>query len=159
MQISNDAQLYAVFTPIIQDAVRYTMEQATSTFKNYIEKYVYGAGDPEEYMRTYEFVNSWENEVNENFFGAEGILGQNTSYMSFTPEMLWHGSYTSGDVRDNLAEILFEGLGGTTFFGSGWWNDKRNAYDEFVKDIESKDLLVRWFRDYLRKYGIYLRKA
>lgn len=63
MDILNDNQLNNVFVPIIQSVIEYAIYKAQSFVDDKVLSKVYGYGVPEEYERTYEFLDSWQAEI------------------------------------------------------------------------------------------------
>ena len=150
--MSNDIYSGLVFKSAI--ALDYAMEKLLEQLKINIEKIVYGAGSPNYYERTMEFLNSWETSkpiIKGNIVESE--LFQNTFAMQSDPDNFTHGSYwyTNNDVREFMAEIIFEGLSGP-MFGTGFWSVARDAWTPTLIHLENGDF-DRWFADAMRMQG------
>ncbi len=170
VSIRNDAKFNAIFVTAIQDAVVYATHQALLSFRRYMKSEIYDAFAPTEYERTNQFYNSWEEEVINSVKGADGKIFQNIEKMAFEPDKMQHGSPLSGDIREYLAQIIFEGSSGNysytdedgvsnVIYSKGTaWGQPRDAWGEFMNDIETKDKILGWFRNSLKKKGIYIRK-
>lgn len=154
----NPAEVYNTLNESIQIAVEYVMSQILSNYKHLITEIVYGR-NPEEYERTYEFLESWQTNTKKTRQGAIGELNQNVSFMSYNPQDFQHGSnYTSyGDVRDELAGIIYQGLGGN-LFGEGWWNGIRDPWTPLVKELNSGKLR-EWFIEGMTRQGFQCRSV
>lgn len=87
-------------------------------------------------------------------------MSQNVSFMSYNPEAFQHGSlYTSyGDVRDELAGIIYQGLGGN-LFGDGWWTNPRDPWTPLIQQLNEGKKLREWFIEGMERQGIQCRSV
>ena len=135
-------------------ALDYAMEKLLMKLQENIEKIVYGAGSPEYYGRTNEFLYSWETSkpiIKGNII--ESDLFQNMFAMHSDPENFIHGSnyYKQDDITAYMADIIFEGLAGP-MFGSGFWTVARDAWTPTLIHLKNGDF-DRWFADGMRMQG------
>ena len=146
--------VYSSLTIKAAFALDYAMEKLLMKLQENIEKIVYGAGSPEYYNRTMEFLNSWETSkpiIKGNII--ESDLFQNIFAMHSDPENFIHGSnyYKQDDITAYMADIIFEGLSGP-MFGSGFWTVARDAWTPTLTHLENGDF-DRWFADGMRMQG------
>lgn len=153
----NVAEFYSLFNEPVHKSVEYVMGQILLNYKHLINQIVYGRS-PEEYERTYEFLESWQETSKKTRQGAIGEMSQNVSFMSYNPEAFQHGSlYTSyGDVRDELAGIIYQGLAGD-FFGEGWWTNPRDPWTPLIRLLTKEGKLKEWFIEGMARQGIQCR--
>lgn len=156
-QIKSDNELNSIIGNAINIAVQETIDKALVEFKETINEVVYNVNTPLVYQRTYEFLDSWESEVKKTIGGAEGTIGQNLATMLFNPQLYQHGSEDTGDLRDELASILFEGTD-TSIFGDGWWSEPRDAWFVFITEITKNGKIFQWFREAMKSQGLSLTK-
>lgn len=154
----NAAEFYSLYNEPVSKAVEYVMQQILVNYKHLINQIVY-AHMPEEYERTYEFLESWQTKSQKTRQGGSGELSQDPTFMSYNPEAFQHGSlYTTyGDVRDELTGIIYQGLGGD-LFGYGWWNKPRDAWTPLIEQLNKGDLR-KWFIEGMQKQGIQCRSV
>lgn len=154
----NAAEFYSLYNEPVSKAVEYVMQQILVNYKHLINQIIY-AHIPEEYERTYEFLESWQTKSQKTRQGGSGILSQDPTFMSYNPEMFQHGSlYTTyGDVRDELTGIIYQGLGGD-LFGYGWWCKPRDAWTPLIEQL-NKGELKKWFIEGMQKQGIQCRSV
>jgi hypothetical protein len=158
--ISNDQQLYSIMGTAINNAVIYCMGRMLDEYKDLIKSIVYAAYSPEEYQRTYEFLESWQTETNRTDRGGEGQLFQDANFMHFetsgsmdAPNI--HGSFWSGAIGEALTGIIYEGTSGD-LFGNGAWRDARDAWTPLLKELDDGKLDY-WFRKAMRQQGFELK--
>ena len=135
-------------------ALDYAMERLLMELQENIEKIVYGAGDPGYYVRTMQFLTSWETSkpiIKGNII--ESDLFQNKFAMQSDPDNFIHGSnfFRQNDVTAFMADIIFEGLSGP-MFGDGFWTVARDAWTPTLIHLENGDF-DRWFADAMRMQG------
>ena len=155
----NAAEFYGMFNEPVHNAVEYVMDKILTNYKHLINQIVYGRS-PEEYERTYEFLESWEAKSKKTRQGAVGEMSQNVSFMSYNPEAFQHGSlYTSyGDVRDELAGIIYQGLG-VNLFGDGWWTNPRDPWTPLIQQLNEGKKLREWFIEGMERQGVKCRSV
>lgn len=120
-----------------------------------IMKYVYDAGTPSEYERTYEFASAWKSEE----AGRNGK--ETTAEFSFQPDMITedignfqHGSpYGELEGSDALPNIIFEGKSGS-LFGDGYWRYKRNAWFKLRNNLFKSKKLDTYAKRGFKRNGI-----
>ena len=153
--IRNNEQLKAALSRPMQIVVTYVMDQISKLNEEIIWDKVYNAYSPEEYERTYEFHRAWQTEVHGNISGhTEGKLTYDSTVIKPGPrESGQHISVVTGSPSASyLADIIYEGLAGNVF-GFGPWTEKRNAYEELIKQI--KPMLFRqWITEGFRMAGL-----
>lgn len=156
MEIRNNAQLRHAMMPVLRGVVDYILNQIAILNEEKIEEVVYAAYNPIEYERTYEFKDAWT--VNMGRIHNKDVSGSfsyDPSKMSVSLQDYQHGSPMSGDAREYLADIIYQGLSGP-LFGQGPWCDKRDAWDALIKAIGQKQI-HQWTREGLAQYGLKIR--
>lgn len=150
MGARNDIQLRALLEPALQKTVDYVVEKIWEDNQEIVERVVYNAGDPSVYSRTYSFEEAWEYKS-----GGGGAISAEFMY---APEKLtYHPSVVTGeDIRDGLADIIFEGLAGH-IFGTGFWTNKRNAFETLQKELGKKKLR-QYFEEGMTAAGLKWRR-
>lgn len=155
----NAAEFYSIYNLPVSKAVEYVMNQILTRYKELIVQIVY-SHIPDEYERTYEFLESWQTKSQKTRQGGSGILSQDPTFMSYNPIDFQHGSlYTTyGDVRDELTGIIYQGLGGD-LFGYGWWNKPRDAWSPLIEELNKGQKIRKWFVEGMEKQGIQCRSV
>lgn len=159
--IINDTQMNGVLNNIVRDVAKAVADKLLETNRQEIEDVVYSYR-PQWYKRSNEnqsFKEAWKTEVKTatNTHTAELNYEPSTMAMydpsaDYSDSDFWrHGNKYSGDVREALAEILYEGISGG-LFGDGAFSDPRNAYDALIKKCNKS--LDKWIKDELRKHGL-----
>ena len=115
--IYNEAQFNQMYQEAIKNAVDYVTEKVLEKYGQYIERYVYKGYKPVVYERTGDFKSSLTSEELTERLGGASRIYQDTEKMEYNPQEYQHGSPISGDVRDSLAKILYEGLHQVYFVG------------------------------------------
>lgn len=146
--------LEKALTKVIVHVMPAVGDKTAELVKDRIDKDVYGAGTPSEYIRTYELRESIEagGKVTVSKGSAEIEVGHNdTRIGSYEPNQ--HYSVVDGShSADSIAEIVHDGKSGL-IFGEGFWTQKRpymdNAAQE-MKDGKYKKFMI----EMLRKQGI-----
>lgn len=113
-EMRNDREVYSVLNSVIKDALEATAGYVLGLIEINIMSDVYGNGNiPYVYDRTFEFLNSWMKDIEDNnkYNEVVATIFSNPDRMSFEPEEHIHGSYLSGDFREHMAEAIEEGLG------------------------------------------------
>ena len=146
-------ELYLIWNKQLKDTVDYVTKKCVDTIK--IEIDIWGIGDNsknEFYEATGEFEESFVNELSTRIGDyIVGYFGYNPSNMTFNPDLWQHGSYISGDVSENLADIIFRS-GASDLFGVGEWTVPRDAWNSASKTINKN--IKQWFIEGFSKNGI-----
>ena len=110
MDISNDAQLRALFFDLAEEALS---RVSYEVYKIFIDEYILGMAyisNPQQYQRTWEFMEAWDfTDIKRTINSVVTELWYDPSKMrTFNPEKFQHGSKYSSppDIRDNLPSIL-----------------------------------------------------
>lgn len=150
MGAANDFQLRAMLEPALQKAVDYVTEKIWEENQEIVERVIYDAGSPSMYSRTYTFKEAWDHKS-----GGGGTI---SSEFMYAPENLsYHPSVITGeDIRDELADIIFNGLAGH-IFGTGFWTNKRNSFEALQKEI-GKSKIRKYFEDGMSAAGLTWRR-
>lgn len=153
--IINDTQMNSVLNNIVRDVAKAVADKLLETNRQEIEDVVYNVYKPTYYGRTGQFEDAWKTDIKSTANTHEATLDYKPleTGMLFDPDNFIHGSnYGSpNDVREALAEILYEGISGG-LFGDGAFTDPRNAYDALIKKCNKS--LDRWIKDELKKHGL-----
>lgn len=145
---------YLELTLKASNALDIAMDKLLEVLKDNIERIVYGAGTPEFYSRSFEFLKSWETSrsiIKGNLVTSE--LFQNVLDMTFDADNFFHGSnyYKQNDITAFLSNIIFEGLSGP-MFGDGFWTHARDAWTPTMALLYDGTFL-RWFEDAMAMQG------
>lgn len=167
-KITNDKQLLEAFKPAFQKACHYVAEKIYETNREVVKRVVYDAGEPEEYERTGEFLESWavtkDNFDNNRYAYAKFYhrpAAMHTGSPDYgSPNYAQHvgvmGDYYGRASKEYLADIIYQGLSGSAF-GSGYWTKARNAWEVLIKDI-GKMKIRAWFEEAMKAQGIELHR-
>lgn len=154
VELKNSKQIKDYLVPIICDVVEDIMNKILDLNYELIQQIVYSAYFPNVYERTEEFAFAWDYsspQISGNHISSS--FNYNPDTMSYVPELAQHGSpFGANDVREYLAEIIYEGLSGP-LFGDGPWREKRNAWEELLK-VVGKQKMNQWIREGFRNRGI-----
>ncbi|MHC1722442.1 MAG: hypothetical protein AB9836_04455 [Aminipila sp.] len=120
------------------EAVRKVAEWIQEVIKIKIQEDVYNAGVPLIYERTYEFLNSFNMDLQKlgNYVVATIFFDPTT--MECNPDNFQHGSNYSdrgSDLREALAEVLNDNKSGA-LFGYGYWMNRKPFFDDAVAYID-----------------------
>ena len=142
-QCRSEAEVLAFLSPKLEILMQPVAEGMREWNEKEIDRVVYAAGSPEEYFRTYQFRDvAWHESV-------EGGDGEATAKLEYTPEFMEMGSNIPGfadygthvsvvdgsDVRDALADIIYNS-GAGPIFGAGFWTAPRGeAWTRLLKII------------------------
>lgn len=142
---TNDAEVKAMLTPPLQQAVKYTVDKIKELNLQEIDEIVYSY-TPSEYGRTYTFRDAWDYELG----GGSGISAD----FHWAPEHLgYHPSIVTGDdIRDGLADIIYQGQAGR-ILGEGFWTKKRDAF-KALQNALGKNQLRKFFEAGMTSAGL-----
>lgn len=129
--------------PKLRIIVETILEKITKENEELINEIVYGAGIPEEYNRTGQFADlAWAHDITKDTtYEIDGEFKYNSDGMYDT-----HPSVVSGeDMREYLAEIIYNGVAGH-IFGTGFWTEKRDAWTALIKVVGS-DTMRSWIKE------------
>lgn len=168
----NDAELRRVLQPAIQKACQYVIQKVWNENREVVRLVVYEAGMPEEYQRSYGFMDAWEttqeghNPTNKDGYAKfyykpnEMNLG---SPRHGAPDYGQHigvaGDYYNLDARQYLADIIYHAngcKGAGDAFGNGYWRKARNAWEELNKRIGRRKM-KQWMKEGLEKAGLNVK--
>lgn len=156
--ITNDAQMSSILNNIVRDVAKAVADKLYQVNREEIEDVVYSYQldmETSVYARTHQFRDAWKTDIKSATNTHEATLDYKPleTGMQFNPEEWQHGSnYGSpNDVREALAEILYEGISGG-LFGDGAFSEPRNAYNALVKKCDKS--LDKWIKDELKKHGL-----
>lgn len=146
-QCKNEAEVLAFLTPKLATIMQPVAEGMKEWNTKEIDRTVYRDGSPSEYFRTYQFRDiAWHESV-------ESGEGEATAKLEYTPEFMEMGSNIPGfsdygthvsvvdgsDVRDSLADIIYNS-GAGPIFGSGFWTAPRNAWKELIRIVSGSKM-------------------
>lgn len=107
-----------------------------------IEDIVYGAGRPKKYVRTYEFLDSFEKNattIRNNIISSE--IFYNWQSLTIDSDLSQHIE------AEELAEILFKGTG-----IDAWWGKPRDAWTPSL-ELFYNGTFLGWVKDEIKQYG------
>lgn len=161
-QARNEAQVRAMLMPELKKAVDYVVQKIWNENRDLVRKIVYDAYQPEEYNRTGQFKEAWDNrtEITGNIVTGEFYydLDKLETYGNH------HASVIDGQPIDEyLADVIYEGLSGAIYqegyaknsarFKGQAWTRKRNVWNALIKSIKVNKMR-KWFEDGLKQQGI-----
>lgn len=148
MAVKNQSELTSLLRQELKPVVDKVVDKIYKENREIVQKIVYDVYQPEVYERTFQFRDeAWETTSahNKGKLRIQGDLHFAPENMTYEPETWTHGSYYGGDVREALAEIIYQGRSGP-MFGKGKWTNKRNAYNALIKRLGK-----RRFNSYLKE--------
>lgn len=163
-QARNEYELSSIFIPMLHEVVDYMVQKIWNENKELIRKEIYDVYNPIKYNRTGEFREAWDTSVESQvstqkvqgkfFYDPMSMsVGSNDPY---SDDFGQHVSAESGeDVREYLAEIIYQGLAGPAFGHGGYgpWSQKRDAWSLLVSKI-GKQKINNLFREGANKVGL-----
>ena len=165
-QAKNDAQLEALFMPLLRNAADYIVQKIWNENRELIRKIVYDAYHPEQYQRTGEFKEAWDTSVKTLRNTVEGRFNYDPRLLTVDGEH--HGSIINGQpMTTYLAEVIYEGLAGDIYHGgyardnpafSGEaWARKRDVWAALNKWF-TKTKLRELFEESMRAQGVNVQR-
>lgn len=168
-QAKNSNELRKMLQPAIQQACNYVVQKVWNENREIVRVVVYEAGMPEQYERTYGFLEAWDitqedhNPTNSDGYAKFYYKPNNMSVGSInkdSPDYAQHigvgGSYQGLDSRKYLADIIYHAhgcAGAGPLFGNGYWRSARNAWQELIKRI-GKRKVKQWMKEGLEHAGL-----
>lgn len=156
----NDDELKAMLGSPITKAMNYVMRKIYDENIASIYSVVYSAYSPQDYVRTGNFYKMWKvaTKMGKGNMWNIGTFEYDPSVDNVGSGFGQHHSIIDGaPSSDYLAEILYEGKGGTAWKGNNPTRRKRNAYKELVKRIGKRKLL-QWFSEGLSQQGVQYQR-
>lgn len=155
----NETQLQAVIAQALIPVINRVLERIVEDNRNLIQEYIYDNDTPSVYERTEEFKEAWETQSAE--VAGDHVKGEffyAPDKMSVDPGAFQHGSYyySPNDIREYLAEIIYQG-GAGPLFGEGFWRNKRDVWNRLINHL-GKRRLLSYVSDALRAEGIAFKR-
>lgn len=165
--IRNEQELINVIVPKLKEAVNYIVQKILEENQELIKTLIYESYTPVEYERTGEFKEAWNTSVKSQGRNIEGEFKYNPTNMSFGDNGQ-HSSLVNGtDVREYLANIIYEGLSGAIYqkgyaknferFSGELWTEKRDVWAQLNKWL-SDSQFRKIFEEGMTKAGISWKK-
>lgn len=139
----NDAQVKAMLMPALKGAVDYVVQKIWNENRELVRKIVYDVYQPEEYNRTGQFKEAWDNRVEVT---GDTVTGE----FYYDPDKLetygnHHASIIDGQPIDEyLADIIYEGLAGAIYQEGYAKNSKRFKGQAWTKKRDVWNALINW---------------
>ena len=154
-RIQNENQLQSAIAQALQPVINKVLEKILAENKDLIDEGIYNANTPSVYERTEEFREAWSTEdstINNNH--VSGKFFYDPDKMSVDPDMFQHGSnyYQPNDVREFLANLIYEGRSGP-FFGEGYWTRKKELWKLLMNRL-GKRRILSYVEEALKEEGI-----
>lgn len=155
--ITNQSQLDLLVMSMGDNIVNYITQKFVDTIQDCMDRYdipQQGQMNGKVYVPTGQFYNAWRQEASKsigNYF--EGAMLYDYDMVQSNPSNFEHGSYYSEkgyDVSEFMPDIIFNGLSGD-LFGDGFWRDPRNAWDDFVNEVNQN--FDVWMQEAFDKYS------
>lgn len=168
MEIRNNQELINALNPVIDQVMREMADEILDILYDYIDSEVYDKHKPHLYDRTEEFLNSWVSSVERKGRMKEVIatIYNSPKKMRLDTENYIHGSPTSHDFRQYLAQSIEEGLGGHYWFpvkrADGSINPaavKRPFFSETINYLKKNGKLFSLFEKKMANHGLLLSKG
>lgn len=139
--------------PKVRKAMEYVADKILAENEKDVMESFYNRYQPTEYDRSYQFVNAWDfDDIQMTDRTASMEFGISPDKMEYDPDDYLHGSYASGDAREYLVDILYDGVWGG-LFGDGPWRRKSRAFDILVNKLD-KDKFDRWMKTGMKRAGL-----
>lgn len=171
-QAQNDKDLEQMLKPALRYAVQYVVDKIYHENQIAINEVVYGKYVGDYYENSFEFDRAWDTAVHDtqavkhtvegDFFYAPSKMGVQAAGATEN-HLGQHMSFDGKDVREYLADIIYEGLaanpnsaihGGNK--ANAVWAKKRNAFELLVERIGKKNLR-QWMREGMELYGLNVK--
>lgn len=160
IDLTNEEAIKKWLQPKIEIIVQEILEGIKEWNVKEIDRVVYGAGEPKEYQRTFEFRDkAWDSKITKSTIDeVEGTF----EYAPDNITTLKRGTHASvflnegnlDDIRPYLAEIIYEGLAGS-ILGNGFWREKRDAWSALLKIADEKGSKMKtWINRGAKKAGL-----
>lgn len=163
---NNTESLRQFLMPKIKIITETILDGIASWNRREISRKVYDAGTPSLYERTYNGSTDWEHDPEDGSFMSawSGEVEQTernemTADFEYDPTKLIAeqiGVHTSAlddsDIREYLAEIIYEGLAGH-IFGEGFWTQKRDAWNALLRIVGGQHMKI-WIEQGAKKAGL-----
>lgn len=164
--ISNDTELKNIFEAQLKQVIDSISERILNVLLDYIRKDVYDNNEPTTYERTWQFLNSWINQVEASANTGEVIaeIFSDSSRMDYIPEKGIHGSREYGDIRNQLSYAIETG----TMYSyrkirkDRSWNPaakKRRFFQDTISELDKRGQIWKWFEEEMRSRGIAVEKG
>ncbi len=153
-----EQQMYGVLGEVALKASEKLIAHLDSeVYINRNTSYAYGTGQP-----TYDLRNSVTASQVEKVGGElQSKVFHDKEKMSFSPDDFVHGSryWKDGvtDIRELLPKIINDGLSGDLFGQNQWWQEERPYFSNTLKELESKGLIKKWFKEAMIKRGFNIQ--
>ena len=160
VKIRNETQLQVVIAQALVPVINRVLERIVEDNRGLIQEYIYDNDTPAVYERTEEFKEAWETQSAE--VAGDHVKGEffyAPDKMSVDPGAFQHGSYyySPNDIREYLAEIIYQG-GAGPMFGEGFWRNKRDVWNRLINHL-GKRRLLSYVSDALRAEGIAFKRG
>ena len=155
--IKNDTQMRKAMAPVIKGLTEFLLDKIFSLNKEKIQEIVYNVYNPTTYNRTGQFKEAWKTEITKTTRNqVEGKFSYAPEKMTYNQLEAQHGSYYQppGDVREYLADIIYQGLSGPAFGNgpiNGPWAEARDAFSALLDSTDGQ--FDQWVREGLSKLG------
>lgn len=159
VKIRNESQLQAAIAQALVPVINRVLERIVEDNRDLIQKYIYDNDTPAVYERTEEFKEAWETQPAEvTGDHVKGEFSYAPDKMSVDPGAFQHGSYyySPNDIREYLAEIIYQG-GAGPMFGEGFWRNKRDVWNMLIKHLGKRQILT-YVSDALKAEGIAFKR-
>lgn len=162
-KISNDNELEAEMSKMLQKVARYVAEQMLELNKRAIEDVVYNTYSPLAYIRSEEFKDAWKVSEEPQSSGAKAGIEYAPEYLtvgSNNPISVDYGRHasivTGNSSAAYLADIIYQGLSGSAWI-SPISHKKRNAWEALNKMLGIRKM-KKLIEDGFAKEGVLLHK-
>lgn len=166
VDINNEKELRAIFEKQLEQVVDAISERILNVLLDYIRKDIYDKDEPTTYERTWQFLNSWINNIEKSARTGEVIaeIFSDTGRMDYIPEKGIHGSREYGDIREQLSYAIETG----TMYSyrkirkDGSWNPaakKRRFFQDTISELDKRGQIWKWFEEEMRSRGIAVEKG
>lgn len=152
----NESEASNIIMPRIRKAVEEVADKILDENYKDVRDLFYAQYQPKYYERSMDFLDAWDFDPIEqhgNTISAE--FGFSPSMMTSIPEEFQHGSPVSGDIREYLADIIYDGVWGD-LFGEGAWQRKSTAFDTLVNTLD-KSKFDKWMKSAFNNNGLRVK--
>lgn len=164
--INNEKELKVIFERQLEQVIDAISEKILNVLLDYIRKDVYDNDEPTTYERTWQFLNSWINNIETSARTGEVIaeIFSDPSRMDYIPEKGIHGSREYGDLRSQLSYAIETG----TMYSyrkirkDRTWNPaakKRTFFQDTISELDKRGQIWKWFEMEMKGRGITVEKG
>ena len=149
--ITSEADLENVMQTIVAEVISEVTEKTYNRVQEIIQEKVYDAYSPNWYERSQGdsgLKGAWVTDLSSKKNAVTGEVKHIPEMMIYNPSKYQHGSYSYGDVRENVAFYIESGF--------IWKAGKRPFWAKMIDELDS-GVLDRWIKTGFKSRGMTIR--